>query len=288
MFAFFRHSSFRRFLETPIFMTAALALGLVAPAYAGDGGDSRVVVVRPQPGGTQIPVQPNERVVGATAVNLPGRGPVAVVAIKQMPPKPLFNIITPDGASHPFNRTENIGTDGVTVEYEVQVLNTPGGDKYRVVGHIKRNGNNIGETSITYPLGSQYVPDPPQPPGTMLMIPVATALPPDHEAMVLAAAGIPDLPGPQAYNVVDGMMLIGHPGAPPAAMEFTGGAAKGDLNCDTVISVGDIGAFVMALSDAAAYNAAFPECDRMAADVNRDGAVTVSDIGSFVARLSGL
>ncbi len=278
-------SRLRRIRSPRMVVCASIMLGVAAPLLAGDGGDSRVVVVRPQPGGTQIPLGPNERVVTVAGVNLPGRGPVAVVGIKTMPPKPDFNIITPDGASHPFKRVEDVG-NGVTVEYEVQVLNSPGGDKYRVVGHIKRGANKIGESSETYPLGSVYVPDPPQPPGTMLMIPIATALPPDQEAIVLAAAGIPDLVGPQAYNVVDGTLLVSHPGAPISVIEVTGGAAKGDLNCDELITVGDISPFVLTLIDPAGYDAAFPMCDFMAADCNRDGVVSVSDIGPFVGLLT--
>ena len=65
------------------------------------------------------------------------------------------------------------------------------------------------------------------------------------------------------------------------------GLLAGDLNCDGAVSVGDIGAFVLALTDPAGYAAAFPECDIFNGDVNNDGAVTVSDIGPFVALLAG-
>lgn len=61
----------------------------------------------------------------------------------------------------------------------------------------------------------------------------------------------------------------------------------GDMNCDGVISVGDIAGFVLALTDPAQYSAVFPECDIDAADVNNDGAVSVGDIGAFVALLTG-
>lgn len=61
----------------------------------------------------------------------------------------------------------------------------------------------------------------------------------------------------------------------------------GDLNCDGVVSVSDIGPFVQALTDPAGYAANFPDCDILAADLNNDTMVTVSDIGAFVALLIG-
>ena len=60
-----------------------------------------------------------------------------------------------------------------------------------------------------------------------------------------------------------------------------------DLNCDGAATVGDIGAFVIALSNPANYFASFPNCNRSNADVNGDGEVTVSDIGAFIAEISG-
>lgn len=59
----------------------------------------------------------------------------------------------------------------------------------------------------------------------------------------------------------------------------------GDMNCDGVISVSDIGAFVVALTDPANYATLFPDCDITNADTNADGFVTVSDIGGFVVLL---
>lgn len=61
----------------------------------------------------------------------------------------------------------------------------------------------------------------------------------------------------------------------------------GDLNCDGAISVSDIAAFVMALTDPAGYASAFANCDINAADLNGDNMVTVSDIAGFVALLTG-
>lgn len=60
----------------------------------------------------------------------------------------------------------------------------------------------------------------------------------------------------------------------------------GDLNGDRTISVGDIGPFVLAITDPAAYAAAFPTIDVLqAADLNFDDNVTVGDIGGFVQLL---
>jgi predicted outer membrane repeat protein len=61
----------------------------------------------------------------------------------------------------------------------------------------------------------------------------------------------------------------------------------GDVNCDGVINFDDINAFVLALSDPAAYAVAFPSCDRLKADCNGDGLVDFDDINAFVAVLSG-
>lgn len=60
----------------------------------------------------------------------------------------------------------------------------------------------------------------------------------------------------------------------------------GDMNCDGVVSFGDIDPFVLALSGAGAYHAAHPSCAWLLADANLDGVVGFSDIDPFVALLS--
>jgi subtilisin family serine protease len=60
----------------------------------------------------------------------------------------------------------------------------------------------------------------------------------------------------------------------------------GDLNCDGAVNFGDINPFVLALSNATAYIAAFPGCDILLADINGSGSVGFDDINPFVARLS--
>ena len=64
-------------------------------------------------------------------------------------------------------------------------------------------------------------------------------------------------------------------------------ATPGDMNCDGVVTVGDIGGFVLALTNPAQYAATYPECDINNADINNDGNVTVGDIGPFVQLLTG-
>ncbi|MDX2200964.1 MAG: hypothetical protein SF069_18570 [Phycisphaerae bacterium] len=61
----------------------------------------------------------------------------------------------------------------------------------------------------------------------------------------------------------------------------------GDMNCDGVVSVGDISGFVLALSDPAGYPIAYPTCDISLGDINADGFVTVGDISAFVALITG-
>ncbi len=60
----------------------------------------------------------------------------------------------------------------------------------------------------------------------------------------------------------------------------------GDMDCDCFVTVGDIGGFVMALTNPAGFDAAFPDCSIENADVNQDGFVTVGDIGAFVTLLT--
>jgi hypothetical protein len=61
----------------------------------------------------------------------------------------------------------------------------------------------------------------------------------------------------------------------------------GDLNCDGGVDFDDIYPFVLALSDPAAYQAAYPNCNITNGDCNGDGLVDFDDINPFVALLSG-
>ncbi|MDX2197515.1 MAG: hypothetical protein SF069_00915 [Phycisphaerae bacterium] len=61
----------------------------------------------------------------------------------------------------------------------------------------------------------------------------------------------------------------------------------GDLNCDGIVTVGDIAPFVLAVTNPTAYEQQFPNCEALLADINGDGAVTVGDIAPFVALVTG-
>ncbi len=75
----------------------------------------------------------------------------------------------------------------------------------------------------------------------------------------------------------------------PQSFSFTVGAAwaLGDMNCDGSVDFFDIDAFVLAVTDPAGYEAAFPDCDIMNADCNEDGSVDFFDIDSFVEIIVG-
>lgn len=81
-------------------------------------------------------------------------------------------------------------------------------------------------------------------------------------------------------------------GTPPivdmGAYEYQGRVQEpGDLNCDLVVNNFDIDPFVLALTNPAAYEAAYPSCNIENADVNQDGQVNNFDIDAFVALLTG-
>ncbi len=61
----------------------------------------------------------------------------------------------------------------------------------------------------------------------------------------------------------------------------------GDLNCDGSINADDTAAFVLALTDAAAYQAAYPDCDSNRADMDGSGIANGQDIQTFVNTLVG-
>ncbi|MFQ5422382.1 MAG: hypothetical protein ACE5F9_00215 [Phycisphaerae bacterium] len=63
------------------------------------------------------------------------------------------------------------------------------------------------------------------------------------------------------------------------------GATVGDLNCDGTVDVADVQPFVLALSDPAAYQQAFPGCDSNRADVNGDSFTDGGDVAVFVGLL---
>jgi len=56
----------------------------------------------------------------------------------------------------------------------------------------------------------------------------------------------------------------------------------GDVNCDGSLNNFDIDAFVLLLTNPAAYSIAFPGCDPARGDTNGDGLVNNFDVDSFV------
>ncbi|MDX2199336.1 MAG: hypothetical protein SF069_10250 [Phycisphaerae bacterium] len=61
----------------------------------------------------------------------------------------------------------------------------------------------------------------------------------------------------------------------------------GDANCDNTVSVGDISAFVLALTNAPQYAIDYGDCNPDNVDINNDNTVSVGDIAGFVALLTG-
>ena len=65
-------------------------------------------------------------------------------------------------------------------------------------------------------------------------------------------------------------------------------SSVGDLNCDGSVDFGDINPFVLYLSNFAAWQATYPDCDPANGDIDGDGIYpSLGDINPFVALLSG-
>jgi hypothetical protein len=60
----------------------------------------------------------------------------------------------------------------------------------------------------------------------------------------------------------------------------------GDLNCSGCVGFDDINPFVLALTNPAGYQQAFPNCNIMNGDINHDGRVNFGDINPFVRLLT--
>ena len=61
----------------------------------------------------------------------------------------------------------------------------------------------------------------------------------------------------------------------------------GDMNCDGLLDGLDVGPFVLAILDPAAYEQAYPDCNVRNADVNDDDEIDILDVQPFVAELVG-
>ncbi|MBL8881002.1 MAG: hypothetical protein JNG88_17950 [Phycisphaerales bacterium] len=88
----------------------------------------------------------------------------------------------------------------------------------------------------------------------------------------------------------DSTLRLFKPGTPTHYLGATRGptsaALLADMNCDGAVNNFDIDAFVLALTDPAAYDAQFPDCDAAAGDVNGDGLLNNFDIDPFVVCLT--
>ncbi len=99
---------------------------------------------------------------------------------------------------------------------------------------------------------------------------------------------------PAPAQLAQGVLETGWVSAPIDSSFFTvlaGGAVGLDaLFTDTgdgVVNFDDINPFVLALSDPAGYQTAYPECNLRNGDCDGDGDVDFDDINPFVALLSG-
>jgi len=63
--------------------------------------------------------------------------------------------------------------------------------------------------------------------------------------------------------------------------------AVGDLNCDGQVGFPDINAFVLAMTNLSAYEAAYPGCPLENRDINGDGTLNFADINPFVILMTG-
>jgi GH15 family glucan-1,4-alpha-glucosidase len=72
-------------------------------------------------------------------------------------------------------------------------------------------------------------------------------------------------------------------GAPTAVRVALG--VTGDMNCDGAVDFGDINPFVLALSNPAQWQQAYPGCPLSNGDINHDGSFNFADINPFVALL---
>lgn len=99
--------------------------------------------------------------------------------------------------------------------------------------------------------------------------------------------GVPDCNGnviPDSCDIAGGAAPDYNGNGQPDVCDPRG--QPGDMNCDGIVTVSDIGPFVLALTNPAAYGSQFPNCNVFNGDMNGDGIVSVSDIGPFVAALT--
>lgn len=263
-------------MRANIFHTSVLGMTLILAASVSYAQDSRTVVVSPDPRGTPVPIQPNERIGAVTSVNLPGRR-VVVVRIDPMPSKPDFNIITPNNVQYPFKNGPT-SAEGIDATYStVEVQDAAGRTHYQVNVEYSRGGRVIGTGRQHLPPGSQLLPDPPQPPGLVFMCPDALPATPEEEAIVLIELGISDTPETQVWDVPSGEFLLLHPGAPePEPTIIESGSPDGDINYDGCIDLVDLS--ILLSGYGTVTGATYGD-----GDLTGDGAITLEDLALLLS-----
>ncbi len=83
------------------------------------------------------------------------------------------------------------------------------------------------------------------------------------------------------YDFFSAAQAIQYTGYAEGDWAFVPVFRMGDVNCDSVRNVLDVGPFVEALIDPTAYVISFPDCGLLSADMNGDGRVDGLDIAGF-------
>src|SRR5262249_14653370 len=78
---------------------------------------------------------------------------------------------------------------------------------------------------------------------------------------------------------------FGDPSMRPVLLLSAAPLLRGDMNCDAILDIQDIGPFIQSMLDPSAYAAAFPGCDIQQADVNGDGTRDGRDVAAFANSL---
>ena len=114
--------------------------------------------------------------------------------------------------------------------------------------------------------------------GTLLALGVGAAAGPLHAASIDAAG----------TEVGAGQFATAYSASEEQTVTYTGapGPASsgllGDMNHDSVVDVGDVSVFVLALTDPTSYEALYGIGPALVGDINQDGAFDAGDVAGFV------
>lgn len=225
----------------------------------GRWGQTGVIVITAEGQTEWIAVHPSQINVSAPATDSAGN--IYVGAARSE----LWSL-TPDGDTRwvlPANPLTSLSKPGVTPDDSVVVAHhARAGEPEAITGHDPANGDILFLVELPHPGQSQAV----------------TSLEPKFSAdastaYVTGSAGNPQFDFSRLYAL---------------DVRRAGAAMTGDLNCDGFVDNEDIDPFVLAITDPAAYQAAWPNCDILNGDINGDGFVDNEDIDPFVDLLTGL